>query len=150
SEKLFAIDGQHRIEGIKEFGQDLGRAKLEALEDEICAIFVAHSNTKTGMQRTRRLFATLNRYAKPVSFTDIVALDEDDVVAIACRNLLENHSLFKKGRISLAKRKSLATDDDKNFTSLVAMYQATDTYLMTGSRSQWLQFKTVRPADESA
>src|SRR5262249_30186115 len=45
---------------------------------------------------------------------------------------------------------SLATDDDKNFTSLVAMYQATDTYLMTGSRSQWLQFKTVRPADESA
>jgi DNA sulfur modification protein DndB len=148
-EKLFAIDGQHRIEGIKEFGREIGRAKLESLEDEICAIFVAHSNSKAGMQRTRRLFATLNRYAKPVSFTEIIALDEDDVVAIACRDLLENHPLFKQGRVSMAKRKSLAPNDDKNFTSLTAMYQATDAYLMTGSRSAWLQFKSVRPTDET-
>jgi DNA sulfur modification protein DndB len=148
-EKLFAIDGQHRIEGIKEFGRKIGNKELLGLEDEICAIFVAHTNSTQGLQRTRRLFATLNRYAKPVSFTEIIALDEDDVVAIACRQLLEQHPLFKQGRVSLEKRKSLAAQDTRNFTSLTAMYQATDIYLMEGKRSQWVAFKTVRPADEA-
>ncbi len=148
NEKLFAIDGQHRIEGVKEYGREIGAEKLSELEDEICAIFVAHSNTPVGMQRTRRLFSTLNRYAKPVSFTEIIGLDEDDVVAIACRDLLENHSLFKQGRVSLEKRKSLAPNDKRNFTSLMSMYQATDIYLMEGDRSQWTKFKMARPLNE--
>jgi DNA sulfur modification protein DndB len=148
-EKLFAIDGQHRIEGIKEFARKIGRTKLLQLEDELSAIFVAHRTSQEGLQRTRRLFATLNRYAKPVSFTEIIALDEDDVVAIACRNLLEEHSLFQQGRVSLEKRKSLAPHDRTNFTSLIAMYQATEIYLMDRKRSQWNQFKSVRPADEA-
>lgn len=102
-EKLFAIDGQHRVEGIKEFMSNQKPEQVKVLEDEVCAIFVAHSNSDEGLQRTRRLFATLNRYAKPVSFTEIIALDEDDVVAITCRELLENHPLFKQGRVSLTK-----------------------------------------------
>ena len=57
-ENLFAIDGQHRIEGIKEFARKIGRGKLLTLEDEICAIFVAHTNSETGMTRTRRLPAS--------------------------------------------------------------------------------------------
>ncbi len=148
-EKLFAIDGQHRIEGIKEFARKIGRDKLLALEDEICAIFVAHKSSEAGMQRTRRLFATLNRYAKPVNFTEIIALDEDDVVAIACRDLLEQHSLFKRGRVSLELRKNLAATDRTSFTSLIAMYQATDIYLMQGNRSTWKAFKTIRPTKET-
>jgi DNA sulfur modification protein DndB len=148
-ERLFAIDGQHRVEGIKEFGRNIGQDKLLALEDEICAIFVAHSNSQLGLQRTRRLFATLNRYAKPVSFTEIIALDEDDVVAIACRDLLERHPLFKQGRVSLRKGKALAPTDRTSFTSLIAMYQATDIYLMQGRRSTWTLFKTVRPPKET-
>jgi DNA sulfur modification protein DndB len=147
-EKLFAIDGQHRIEGIKEFARKIGRDKLLALEDEICAIFVAHNSSEAGMQRTRRLFATLNRYAKPVNFTEIIALDEDDVVAIACRDLLERHPLFRQGRISLELRKNLAATDKTSFTSLIAMYQATDLYLMQGNRSTWKAFKTIRPTKE--
>jgi DNA sulfur modification protein DndB len=147
-EKLFAIDGQHRVEGIKEFVRELGVEKAKALEDEVCAIFVAHSNEPKGLQKTRRLFATLNRYAKPVSLTEIIALDEDDVVALTCRDLLENHPLFTKGRISLTKGKALAPTDTKNFTSLTALYQAMDLYLMQGKRPAWQTFKTVRPNDE--
>lgn len=147
-EKLFAIDGQHRVEGIKEFAKEMGAGQMAQLEDEICVIFVAHSNKPAGMQRTRRLFATLNRYAKPVSLTEIIALDEDDVVAIACRDLLENHSLFKNDRISLEKRKSLAPNDDKNFTSLMSLYQAMDEYLMDAKRADWQAFKSVRPSDD--
>lgn len=147
-EKLFAVDGQHRVEGIKEFVRELGPRKASAIEDEICAIFVAHGKTTKGVQRTRRLFATLNRYAKPVSITEIIALDEDDVVAIACRDLLENHPLFRDGRVSLEKRKSLSSHDKTSFTSLVALYQAVDIYLMQGKREAWLAYKTVRPVED--
>lgn len=147
-EKLFAIDGQHRVEGIKEFARDLGAKKLKELEDEVCAIFVAHSNEPEGLQKTRRLFATLNRYAKPVSLTEIIALDEDDVVAITCRDLLEYHPLFKNGRVSLSKSKSLSPTDDRNFTSLTALYQAMDLYLADIKRAIWQRFKTVRPNAE--
>jgi len=58
--------------------------------------FSSHNNKTERVAKTRRLFATLNRYAKPVSLTEIIALDEDDVVALTCRDLLENHPLFKK------------------------------------------------------
>jgi DNA sulfur modification protein DndB len=146
-EKLFAIDGQHRVEGIKEFVKENGHVKN--LEDEICTIFVAHSSKASGLQRTRRLFATLNRYAKPVSLTEIIALDEDDVVAMACRDLLERHPLFKEGRISTTNQKALAPTDKTNITSLIALYQSMDTYLMDRSRSSWATFKTVRPAEEA-
>jgi DNA sulfur modification protein DndB len=148
-EKLFAIDGQHRVEGIKEFMRGREVEEGKSLEDEVCAIFVAHSNEPEGLQRTRRLFATLNRYAKPVSLTEIIALDEDDVVALTCRDLLETHPLFKKGRISLTKGKALSPNDTKNFTSLTALYQAMDLYLMQGKRAAWQTFKTVRPNNES-
>lgn len=148
-EKLFAIDGQHRVEGIKQFVKELEGEKLKGLEDEICAIFVAHSNQPTGLQKTRRLFATLNRYAKPVSLMEIIALDEDDVVAITCRDLLETHSLFKNGRVSLGKGKALSPHDDKNFTSLVALYQAMDLYFMEGNKPSWQAYKAVRPTKET-
>ncbi|NOS76984.1 MAG: DGQHR domain-containing protein [Nitrospira sp.] len=148
-EKLFAIDGQHRVEGIKEFVRELKTENLKELEDEICAIFVAHSNEPSGLQRTRRLFATINRYAKPVSLTEIIALDEDDVVAITCRDLLENHSLFKNGRVSLKKGKAISPHDDTNVTSLAALYQAMDSYLMNCNLSKWKAYKAVRPASES-
>ena len=147
-EKLFAIDGQHRVEGIKEFNRDFGVTNLEAQEDEICAIFVAHNNSATGLQKTRRLFATLNRYAKPVSLTEIIALDEDDVVAITCRDLLETHSLFKTGRVSLRIGKALSPNDEKHFTSLPALYETMDIYLMEGSRVSWKKFKTLRPKED--
>lgn len=148
-EKLFAIDGQHRVEGIKEFMGGLTENEAKDLEDEVCAVFVAHSNEPQGLQKTRRLFATLNRYAKPVSLTEIIALDEDDVVALTCRDLLENHLLFKQGRVSLTKGKALSPTDSKNFISLTSLYQAMDFYLMQGKRAAWQLFKTVRPNDEA-
>jgi DNA sulfur modification protein DndB len=147
-EKLFAIDGQHRVEGIKEFLEE--NDQVENLEDEICTIFVAHSSKPAAkLQRTRRLFATLNRYAKPVSTTEIIALDEDDVVAMACRDLLENHRLFKGGRVATKNQKNLPPADKTNITSLVALYQSMDTYLMDRAPSSWGTFKSVRPVEES-
>ena len=116
SEQLFALDGQHRVVGT-----------VRALEDdpslgneEVAVIFVGHSKDQAGLERTRRLFSTLNRYAKPVSKRDIIALDEDDAVAIVTRRLVDSHSLFSD-RVALGKTKAVPVTDGINFTSIVAL-----------------------------
>ncbi len=96
-EKLFALDGQHRLAGIK-------KAVKEGIEqdpyDDVSVIFVAHKKTAKGLERTRRLFTTLNKTARPVSKGDIVALDEDDAMAICTRWLIEKTKLFAGERIA--------------------------------------------------
>jgi len=71
-EALFALDGQHRLAGIKKAIK--AGIKHEPI-DEVSVIFVAHEATKKGLERTRRLFTTLNKTARPVSKGDIIALD---------------------------------------------------------------------------
>ncbi len=68
-EKIFPVDGQHRVEGIKKALKEdpsLGTEKVPV-------IFVGHSEDEEGMQRTRRMFRTLNRCAKPVLLRDMIA-----------------------------------------------------------------------------
>ncbi|PAM92842.1 DndB, partial [Flavobacterium sp. IR1] len=89
-EKIFPVDGQHRVEGIKKSLE----SKSELANETIPAIFIGHTKSTEGIKRTRRIFSTLNRYAKPVSARDIIALDEDDIVAIITREIVENHDLF--------------------------------------------------------
>ncbi|RZK60445.1 MAG: DGQHR domain-containing protein [Pedobacter sp.] len=117
--KIFPVDGQHRVEGI--------RAALKenpALKDEkIAVIFIGHKNDEKGKQSTRRLFTTLNRYAKPVSFDDTIALDEDDTVAIVTRELLEEHKLFTGKRIIYAKQKAIPSGNFNALTSIITLYQ---------------------------
>lgn len=117
--KIFPVDGQHRVEGIK-------AALLENPElgtEKIAAIFIGHKNDQNGMQRTRRLFSTLNRYAKPVTMDDIIALDEDDSVAISTRELVEGFELFKGDRIPKTETKAIPETDKDAFTSIITLYQ---------------------------
>lgn len=119
-EKIFPVDGQHRVEGIKD-----AIKQCPELEDEtIAVILIGHHKDKNGMEKTRRIFSTLNRYAKPVSIGDIIALDEDDTVAIVTRNMLENFPLFMNENISDEKKtKAIAEKDTKSFTSLIKLYE---------------------------
>lgn len=86
-EKLFAIDGQHRVEGIKEA---LSK-NPDLVSEEVLVLFVAHQNTVAGQSRTRRLFTTLNKYAKPVTTSEIIALDEDDAFAVVTRMIVNRY-----------------------------------------------------------
>ena len=149
-EELFAIDGQHRVEGIKQLAKQIGDEALKEMPDELCAIFVAHKKNETGMQRTRRLFSTLNRRVQPVSPTELIILDEDDVVAITCRRLIEKHPLFTEGKISLQKQKAINSADQRSFTSVIALYQAMDVYLSINftPKNKWKKFKLVRPNED--
>lgn len=128
--KIFPVDGQHRVAGIKKAIEDNPAMNSE----RVPVIFIGHSTDETGMQRTRRMFSTLNRYAKPVSLRDIIALDEDDVVAIASRNLIDNTNLFVADRIWDAKNKSIPDSNTMALTSIITYYECNKELL-------WLHIK---------
>lgn len=123
-EKLFALDGQHRVAGTTE-----ALAKDPSLgSEEVAVLFVGHSTDEPGLERTRRLFSTLNRYAKPVSKRNIIALDEDDAAAIVTRRLVDSHPLFSE-RVALGKTKAVPVADRTSFTSIVALYDCVEMIL---------------------
>lgn len=130
--KIFPVDGQHRVAGIKKAVEDHPEMKSE----RVPVIFVGHSTDEIGMQRTRRMFSTLNRYAKPVSLRDIIALDEDDVVAIASRYLIDNTDLFASDRIWDSKNKSIPDSNNMALTSIITYYECNKELL-------WLHIKDV-------
>lgn len=117
-ERLFTIDGQHRLMGIKE----AIKTKAKLGEDELTVIFVAHRTDEAGLARSRRLFTTLNKNAKKVTTSDIIALDEDDTMAIIVRRLVETHPMFQEERISYNPNANLSTGDFTSLTTIVKLY----------------------------
>src|SRR5690606_2827631 len=97
----------------------------------------------------RRLFATLNRYAKPVSRLEIIALDEDDPVAIATRQLLRDHSLLsKKGVVATSKAKQMPNGNTQSLTTAVALYEGLLSYIVQVrriSKKELVEFLATRP-----
>lgn len=118
-EKIFPVDGQHRVEGIKKVISESNKYD----DEQIPVFFIGHKTDDAGMQRSRRLFSTLNRYAKPVSMRDIIALDEDDIVAIASRELIDTHALFSQDRLLDARTKAIPESNDKAFTTIITFYE---------------------------
>jgi DNA sulfur modification protein DndB len=118
NESIFAIDGQHRVMGIRKAVNDKSK---EFEFDEVSVIFIAHKTDENGNKRTRRLFSTLNRYAKPVNKGEIIALSEDDNCAIITRMLIDNNKFFKD-RIAINKNKSISQNNKKDFTSVIMLY----------------------------
>ena len=142
TQTFFAIDGQHRVEGIK---QAL-KKDSELEREEVSVIFVSHRSDQAGLERTRRLFTTLNRYAKPVSKSEIVALDEDDIIAITTRELVEKHPLFQE-KISLSKTKAVAVKDNRSFTTIITLYDVLE--ILFKKTRGWTEFKRHRPEDST-
>ncbi|TIL65608.1 DGQHR domain-containing protein [Mesorhizobium sp.] len=95
-EKLFALDGQHRLAGIKQAlatDAKLGR-------EQVSVLFVGHKADQLGLRRTRGLFISLNKKAVPVQRRDIIILDEVDLPAIITRSLLDEHPWFSRGQVA--------------------------------------------------
>jgi DNA sulfur modification protein DndB len=121
SERLFAVDGQHRLAGMKLLLDELDEDS-SLLCDQVPVIFVAHKDDKKGLERTRRLFTTLNKNAKSVSKGETIALDEDDVMAIVARRLVEEHKYFNGDRISYRATNNLPSGDIKSWTTIGNLY----------------------------
>lgn len=117
-EKLFALDGQHRLAGIQ---QAVGEND-EIGDDDASVIFVSHKNDAAGMRRTRALFTTLNKTAKPVNKSETIALDESDVMAIITRRLIESDKRFTDKRILVGDTPNLPAGDDAHLTTIQNLY----------------------------
>ena len=116
-ESIFAIDGQHRAMSIRK----AVKSSPALREDEVCVIFVAHRTDELGKERTRRLFSTLNRYAKPVNKKEIISLSEDDNCAILTRRLVEKYKKFD-GKIIINGNKSINPNNTGSFTNIIQLY----------------------------
>ena len=143
-EKLFPLDGQHRLAGIREAVKEdpsIGR-------DVQSVIFVGHKKTPAGQQRTRRLFTTLNKTAEPVSKNEIIALDEDDVMAIVARRLVETNPWFKGKRIAFNPAPNLAPKDVTSLTTIINLYDVLSVLFSKIYQNQRIdELKYYRPPD---
>lgn len=141
-ERLYAIDGQHRIAGISEALARLQHPKsgdaekyAQLANEDITVIFVSADVDNGELERVRRLFSTLNKKARAVTTAELIALDEDEPAAIVTRWLVMNYKDFKKEDtvvvnerkrdVSFVKKVSgtqINDDDHWSVTTMVTLY----------------------------
>jgi DNA sulfur modification protein DndB len=149
SQIYYALDGQHRLKSLQEaIGMEPNLAK-----EEITVIILKHEGSKEGLQRTRRLFSTLNRRAKPTTSGMNIAIDEDDAIAIVTRQLVKESDHLKGLILNTLGGKSLnpTKTNDPYITTLTALYETNE--ILLGAYEEGLQidskFKQFRPSSDN-
>ena len=152
--RYYALDGQHRLKAIQELMADPAGAPPGFSDEQLSVIVVVreHQNVddKLWLQRYRRLFSSLNRYAKPTDTDTNIIMDEDDIFAIVTRRLITDHEFFRSPHPEqrsfrvLTKGKNLRSET-AHFTSLQVLYEMNKTLLMTTERRrQWGRIKDLK------
>ena len=151
-EELFTLDGQHRLIGIKEAIAEDPRLG----EDELSIIFIAHKTDIEGMERSRRLFTTLNKNAVSVSKGERIALDEDDAMAITVRRLVMKNRMFTGDRILNHPTDNIPKNNQTCLTTIGNLYDLlkilfTKIYITSNKKSLKAkkdELTKIRQADE--
>ncbi len=125
-EKLFTLDGQHRLIGIKEAVAE----NPELGEDELSIILIAHRTDAKGVERSQRLFTTLNRKATPVSKGETIALDENDTMAITVRRLVAENPMFMGDRILNSPTDNVPKSNQTCLTTIGNLYDLLEILFM--------------------
>ena len=116
NEQIFALDGQHRLLGLRK--AIIQNAELGSLEVPI--IFVIHKHDN--LERTRRLFTVLNKYAEKPKGAELIILDEDDAASIVARRLVTDHEFLSNERfLSTSKSGNIPNSDNTSITTLVTV-----------------------------
>ena len=163
--KYYALDGQHRVAAIKLLVN--GTADKEpppGFDDDLLSVIVVlreEHDVPEGewMRRYRRLFSSLNRYAKPTDIDTNIIMDEDDLFAILTRRLITDHEFFQapgrqKESFKVQTKGKNLTTNATYFTTLQTLYAANSTLLKTRKRmnENWYIRKVdyqIRPEEES-
>ena len=169
SQEYYALDGQHRLAAIKTLIDPTNPEALYApdgfRDEEISVLVVVPKEAELPdefLQRYRRLFGNLNRYAKPMDLVTSIIMDEDDAFAIVTRRLISSHEFLmapgrqrESARVKTEKGKNLKTNDPY-FTSLETLYAMNISLLNARYRGyRWgaegwdrKGFQMIRPDDE--
>ena len=155
SQKYYALDGQHRLKAIKALIDD--EADVEAPphfgEEEFSVILVVQSDESREefLQKYRRLFSHLNRYAKPMDRATTIIMEEDDVFAICTRRLIQEHSFFSwfedesTARVRCKGSANMGPGDGGYFTNIITLYEMNIRLLASRARqnSEWDDVKSL-------
>lgn len=148
TQNYYALDGQHRLKAIKTLLQpDDESERVEPPPDfeneEISVLMVIRPTDSTEedwLSSYRRLFSSLNRYAKPTDADTNIIMDEDDAIAILTRRLISEHVLFKApgphlGSLRVQTKGRPLREGTSHFTSLQELYNLNEILLTTPIRS---------------
>ena len=174
-QNYYALDGQHRLKAIKVLLQP--EDESERIEpprgfanEEISVLMVIRppeSSEEDWLESYRRLFSSLNRYAKPTDSDTNIIMDEDDIFAILTRRLIADHRFFRApGRhiesLRVQTKGRPLKEGTSHFTSLQQLYDLNSDLLTTPFRvntgwgpgpeaertSDVRQFTRFRPPDD--
>lgn len=139
SERLIALDGQHRIlamrlciKGKSAISVSLLKDRkmtpqMEALQphpdlagEEISVIFVEHTNT----EKIRKIFNKVNRYARQTSRSQNIITSDDDIFAVIARRLFSDGGILaNRNGIGIVNWKSnTLSKRSKQLTTVSALY----------------------------
>ena len=145
TQRYYALDGQHRLKAIKALldrdDPDSQRAPEGFSEEEISVLMLVRQEAADAsfLQSYRRLFSSLNRYAKPTDLDTNIIMDEDDAFAIMTRRIITEHAFFrwvgaqKESQRIQTKGKNIKTGDPY-FTSLQTLYAMNKEFLSAAWR----------------
>lgn len=147
TQKYYALDGQHRLAAIKTLmdrDNTLSDGAPKNFEKEEYSVIVVVPNQEDEiegfMQKYRRLFSNLNRYAKPTDQATNIIMDEDDTFAILTRRIISEHPFFRSGgpqkksiRVKTSKGKNLKMGDPF-ITSIEMLYDINTILLNSRNR----------------
>ena len=143
--QYYALDGQHRLKAIWELLEDPVGAPLGFANEQISVIVVVREHQSADgdvwLQRYRRLFSSLNRYAKPTDADTNIIMDEDDVFAIVTRRIISEHRFFRtelpeQDSFRVLTRGKNLKSGAPQFTSLQTLYKMNMILIMTPEMRQ--------------
>lgn len=154
--KYYALDGQHRVAAIKLLvSGNADKDPPSGFYDDLLSVIVVlreEHDVPEGewLRRYRRLFSSLNRYAKPTDKDTNIIMDEDDLFAILTRRIITDHEFFqapgpqKESFKVLTKGKNLRKNAP-HFTTLQTLYEANEILLKSRLRgSDWYRYKSEK------
>ena len=162
-QRYFALDGQHRLKAIKTLIEQNEPGVPEVpegfREEEVSVIMIVRQEARDVefRQSYRRIFSSLNRYAKPTDTDTNIIMDEDDAIAILTRRLLTEHDFFiwKGGHDTSPRLKTKGKNlraGDPYFTTLQTLYNMNEKLLSTAERAHRRfaskENKQFRPQEE--
>jgi len=168
-QKYYALDGQHRLKAIKTLldrNDEVAKDCPPGFEDEQISVLIVVKREEPMsdfLTSYRRLFSSLNRYAKPTDRDTNIIMDEDDSFAILTRRVISEYPFFRwvRGTDSpkvKTKGKNIR-NIDPHFTSLQTLYAMNQELLSAawrrnvgwgpdGGEKDVSQFMRFRPTQE--
>ena len=146
--KYYALDGQHRVAAIKLLvNAEADYDTPEGFDDDLLSVIVVlreeHDvSDREWLQRYRRLFSSLNRWAKKTDEDTNIIMDEDDLFAILTRRLITDHEFFQapgrqKDSFKVKTQGKNMNARDGHFTTLQTLYSLNSILLHTRRRENF-------------